>query len=66
MTAASSNLRRGEVERRSGRGFEERGNHHGFPVRQAQAKLTMAKALAEVQRRQQKGEATAGGGAAAG
>ncbi|KAL5661073.1 hypothetical protein ACJX0J_028198, partial [Zea mays] len=56
----------GEVERKSGRGFEERGNHRGFPVCQAQAKLTMAKALAEVQRRQQKGEATAGGGVAAG
>ena len=51
-TAASSNLHRGEVECRPGRGFEERGNHHGFPVRQAQAKLTVAKALAEVQRRQ--------------
>jgi hypothetical protein len=65
-TAASSNLRRGEVERRPGRGFEVRGNHHGFPVRQAQAKLIMAKAVAEVQRRQQNGEATTGGGATAG
>jgi hypothetical protein len=33
------------------RGVEERGNHRGFPVLQAQAKLTVAKALAEVQRR---------------
>jgi hypothetical protein len=56
----SSDLRRGEVEHRLGRGFEERGNHRGFPVCQAQAKLIVAKVLAEVHRRQQKGEATAG------
>jgi hypothetical protein len=59
--AASSDLPRGEVERRPGRGVEERGNHRGFLVRQAQAKLTVPKALAEVQRRRQNGEATTGG-----
>jgi hypothetical protein len=48
--AASSDLRMGEAERGPGRGVEERGNHRRFLVRQAQAKLTMAKAQAEVQR----------------
>jgi hypothetical protein len=60
--AASSDLPRGEVERGPGRGVEERGNHRGFLVRQAQAKLPVPKALAEVQRRRQNGEATTGGG----
>jgi hypothetical protein len=43
--AASSDRRKGDVERGPGRGVEERGNHCGFPVRRAQAKLTMANAL---------------------
>jgi hypothetical protein len=64
MVATSSDLRRGEVERGLGRGVKERGNHRGFPVRQVQVKLTMAKALAEVQRRRQNNEATTGGAAA--
>jgi hypothetical protein len=49
--AASSDLPRGEVEHGPGSGVEERGNHCGFPVHQAQVKLAVAKALAEVQRR---------------
>jgi hypothetical protein len=66
ITAAmSSDLRREEAERGSGRRVEERGNHRGFLVRQAQAKLNVAKALAEVQQRRQNDEATAGGGGAA-
>jgi hypothetical protein len=48
--AASSDLRKEEAERRPGSRVEERGNHCGFPVCQAQAKLTVAKALAKVQR----------------
>jgi hypothetical protein len=64
---ASSDLHREEAKRGSGRRVEERGNHHGFPVRQARAKLTMAKALADVQRRRQTHELTTReGGAAAG
>jgi hypothetical protein len=59
--AASSDLRMGEAERRPDRGVEERGNHRGFPVCQAQAKLTVAKALAKVRRRWQNGKATMGG-----
>jgi hypothetical protein len=59
--AANSDLRREEVERGSGRGVEERGNHRGFLVRQAQAKLTVAKALVEVLWRRWNGEATARG-----
>jgi hypothetical protein len=51
MVATSSDLSRGEVERGLGRGVKERGNHCGFSVSQVQAKLTVAKALAEVQRR---------------
>jgi hypothetical protein len=39
----------GEVERGPGRGAEERENHRGFSVRKAQAKLTVAKAVAEAQ-----------------
>jgi hypothetical protein len=61
VAATSSDLRKGEVERGPGRGVEERGNHREFPVRQAQAKLTVVKALAEVQRRRQNDEATTGG-----
>jgi hypothetical protein len=61
--AASSDLRRGEAEHGPRRGVEERGNHHRFSVCQAPVKLTVAKALAEVQRRQQNGETTAGRGA---
>jgi hypothetical protein len=63
IAAASSDLRRGEVEHGPGRGVEERGHDHGFPVRQAQAKITVAKALAEVQRQRHNGEATTGGAA---
>jgi hypothetical protein len=48
-TAANSGLRKEEAERGPGGRVEERGNHCGFPVRQAQAKLTVAKALAKVQ-----------------
>jgi hypothetical protein len=63
----SSDLCREEAKRGPGRRVEEMGNHRGFLVRQAQAKLTMAKALAEVQRRQQNSEEIAGGsGTAAG
>jgi hypothetical protein len=62
--AVSSDLHRGEAELRPGRGVEERGNHHGFQVRQAPAKLTVTNMLAEVQRRRQNDEATAGEGAA--
>jgi hypothetical protein len=47
-TTASSDLGRGEGEHKPGRGVEERGNHHGFPMRKAQVKLTVAKALVEV------------------
>ena len=47
--AANSDLCREEAERGPGGRVEERGNHCGFPVRQAQAKLTVAKALAKVQ-----------------
>jgi hypothetical protein len=61
VAVASSDLRRGDVERGPDRGVEERGNHHGFPVRQGQAKLTVAKALVEVQRRRRNDEATTGG-----
>jgi hypothetical protein len=50
-----------QAEHGPGRGVEEMVNHCGFPVRQAQAKLTVAKALAEVRRRRQNDEATAGG-----
>jgi hypothetical protein len=65
--AASSNLRREEAERGPGSRVEEWGNHSGFPLHQAQVKLNVAKALAEVQRRRQNDEAkTRGGGAAAG
>jgi hypothetical protein len=65
--AASSNLRREEDERGPGSRVEEWGNHSGFLVHQAQVKLTVAKVLAEVQRRWQNDEAkTRGGGAAAG
>jgi hypothetical protein len=68
--AASSDLRRGEVEREPGRGVEERGNRRGFPVRQAQAKLTVAKALADVQASSGDGRTAKqqrrGGGAVAG
>jgi hypothetical protein len=39
----NSDLRREEAERGPGGRVEERGNHCGFPVRQAQAKLTVAK-----------------------
>jgi hypothetical protein len=63
--AVNFDLRREEVERGLGRGIDERGNHHGFLMRQAQAKLTVAKALAEVQRRRRNGEATARGSDAA-
>jgi hypothetical protein len=63
--AASSDLCRGEAEHGPRRGVEERGKHRGIPVSQSQAKLTMAKAMAEVQRRRQNGEATAGEGSAA-
>jgi hypothetical protein len=67
VPAANSDLRREEVERGLGRGVEERENHRRFPVRQAQAKLTVAKALAEVRRQRWNGEATArGSGVAAG
>jgi hypothetical protein len=59
--AANSDLRREEVERGPGRGIKERGNHHGFLVHQAQAKLTVGKALAEVQRRRRNGEGTVRG-----
>jgi hypothetical protein len=59
--AANSDLRREDAERGPGDRVEERGNHCGFPVCQAQAKLTAAKALAEVQRRWWNGEATARG-----
>jgi hypothetical protein len=45
-SAVNSNLRREEAKRGPGGRVEERGNHFGFLVRQAQAKLTMAKALA--------------------
>jgi hypothetical protein len=56
---ASSDLCREEVEHRPGRKVEERGNHRVFPVRQAQAKLTVDKALAKVQRRRQNCKAIA-------
>ena len=59
--AANSDLRREEVERRPSERVEERGNHCGFPVRQAQAELTVEKALAEAQQRRRNGEATARG-----
>jgi hypothetical protein len=36
----NSDLRKEEVERGRGGRVEERGNHCGFPVHQAQAKLT--------------------------
>jgi hypothetical protein len=50
-TVGSSDLCRGEAERGPGRGVEETGNHRGFLVRQAQAKLTVAKELAGVRQR---------------
>jgi hypothetical protein len=56
--AANSDLRREEAERGPGGRVEERGNHSGFLVRQAQVELAVAKALAEVQRRWRNGEAT--------
>jgi hypothetical protein len=46
--AVNSDLRREEAERGPGGRVEERGNHYGFPVRQAQAELIVAKALEEV------------------
>jgi hypothetical protein len=46
MAAANSNLHREEAEPGLGDRVEERGNHCGFPVHQAQAKLIEAKALA--------------------
>jgi hypothetical protein len=57
---ASSDLRRGEFERGPGRGVEERGNNHGFPVHKSQAKFTVAKVLEEDQRRRWNDEATEG------
>jgi hypothetical protein len=57
--AANSDLCREEAERGPGGRVEERGNHCGFPVHQAQAELTVAKALAEVQRRRQGGNSSA-------
>jgi hypothetical protein len=59
--AANSDLRREEAKRGPGGRVEERGNHCGFPVRHAQAKITMAKVLAEVQRRRRNSEAMARG-----
>jgi hypothetical protein len=59
--AANSDPCREEAERGPGGKVEERGNHCGFPVRQAQAELTVAKALGEVQRRWRNGEATTRG-----
>jgi hypothetical protein len=59
--AANSGLLREEVKRGPGGRVEERGNHSGFPMRQAQAKLTVAKALAEVQRQRRNSEATTRG-----
>ena len=50
VTAASSDLCRGEAKCGQGREVKERGNHRGFLVRQALAKITVAKALAEVLR----------------
>jgi N-formylglutamate amidohydrolase len=58
---ANSDLRREEAERGPGGRVKERGNHCEFPVRQAQAELTVAKALAEVLRRRWNGEATTRG-----
>jgi hypothetical protein len=58
MAAANSDLHRGEVERGPGRGVEERGSHHEFPMHKAQAKLTVAKALVEAQRQRWNGGAT--------
>jgi hypothetical protein len=57
-TAANSDLRKGEVERGPNRGVEERGNHRRFLVCKAHVKLTVAKALAEAQRRRRNGGAT--------
>jgi hypothetical protein len=62
--AANSDLRREEVERGPGRGIEKRGSHRGFLVCQAHAKLTVDKALAEVQWRRRNGEATSRGNGA--
>jgi hypothetical protein len=50
VAVASSDLRKEEAEHGPGSRVEERGNHCGFPVCLAQAKLTVAKALTKVQR----------------
>jgi hypothetical protein len=60
-TATNFDLRREEAERGPSGRVEERGNHCGFPVHQAQAELTMAKALVEVQQRRQGGNSSANG-----
>jgi hypothetical protein len=59
--AANSDLRREKAKCGPGGRVEERGNHCGFPVRQAQAELTVAKALAEVSRRWRNSEVTVRG-----
>lgn len=46
--AANFDLRREVAKRGPGSRVEERGNHYGFLVRQAQAELIVAKALEEV------------------
>jgi hypothetical protein len=50
VAAANSDLCRGEVECGPGRGINERGNHCGFPVHKAPAKLTVAETMVEAQR----------------
>jgi hypothetical protein len=58
--AANSGLRRGGVRRGLGRGVDERENHHGFLMRKALAKLTVAEAMAETRRGRRNGGATLG------
>jgi hypothetical protein len=48
-------LRREEVKRGPGRWVGERGNHRGFLMRKAQAKLTVVEAMAEARRRRWNG-----------
>jgi hypothetical protein len=61
VTLANYDLHREEADCGPGGRVEERGNHYGFPVCQAQVKLTVSQALAEVQRRWRNGASTVRG-----
>jgi hypothetical protein len=62
VAEVNSDLRRGGVERGPSSGIGERGNHYGFLVHKASAKLTVAKATIVTRRGRQNGR----GGSAVG